>query len=149
MRKRGRGAVHNFNYWSHKNYLGLGPGAHSFLWEEGADQAARWSTAPDIKAYIAREGVDEKEERHEWEQLDLEALGEERIMLGLRTTVGVSLAELNGRYGYVLDHRQLEKVATYRKAGLMGPEQEWLRLTDAGVKVADSVTAGILAPVGS
>ena len=47
----GHEALHNSAYWSHENYLGLGPAAHSFFWKAGSDYASRWQHPPDIHAY--------------------------------------------------------------------------------------------------
>ena len=76
-------AVHNGAYWKHLPYVGLGPGAHSF-----SGTARSWNLS-DLKAYIAsplsaREG----------EELDEGQLDMERIMLGLRTSEGISEAYL-------------------------------------------------------
>jgi len=48
--KPGFEAVHNTNYWCHKNYLGFGPSAHSFWWEN--ETARRWKTAGSIMEYL-------------------------------------------------------------------------------------------------
>ena len=48
----GHEAVHNSAYWSHENYLGLGPSSHSFHWPPEQYYAVRWHHPPDIHAYI-------------------------------------------------------------------------------------------------
>ena len=77
-------AKHNSAYWAHVPYVGLGPGAHSFT-----GQNRRSWNRPDLEAYVncpdsVREG----------ETLDRGQLVMERIMLGLRTSEGISEAFL-------------------------------------------------------
>lgn len=77
-------ARHNWKYWTHAPYLGLGPAAHSFL------RGKRWWNVRSVRRYIhelnagappiaASETLSE-------EQLALEAMA-----LGMRTSRGVSL----------------------------------------------------------
>ena len=74
----GYAAVHNSAYWRHIHYVGLGPGAHSFVGSE-----RQWNL-PDLKAYIADPGS-----VREYETLDDEQLALEKIMLALRTSDGI------------------------------------------------------------
>jgi len=82
---------HNLIYWRGGDYLGVGPGAHGRLTDSGG---IRWATrAPDgIADYIAaaRQGADPPG----LEQLLPAAAALERLLMGLRTVEGVSLAEL-------------------------------------------------------
>ncbi|MDZ7749601.1 MAG: hypothetical protein U5K43_13030 [Halofilum sp. (in: g-proteobacteria)] len=73
---RAKRLSHNSNYWKHENYLGLGPGAHSFWWDEKAE---RWENEEDLRKYLRDEDQPEREE------LTLKQLAEERLMMGLST----------------------------------------------------------------
>ena len=78
-------AVHNSAYWRHVPYVGLGPGAHSFV----CGNLRMWNK-PDLKGYIADPcGIQEHEE------LDAEQLVLEKIMLALRTSDGIQDAYLH------------------------------------------------------
>ena len=73
-------AVHNSAYWRHVPYVGLGPGAHSFV----CGNLRMWNK-PDLKGYIADPcGIQEHE------VLDDEQLVLEKVMLALRTSEGIS-----------------------------------------------------------
>jgi oxygen-independent coproporphyrinogen-3 oxidase len=125
----GREAIHNSNYWEHKNYLGMGPGAHSFWW---GDNAQRWENEKDLRAYLRNEDQQLKEE------LSLQKLAEERLMMGLRTRAGVSQQKLEKKYAYTLNNRQLEyleKRAQEEKV-VIG---DYIKLTDKGIKIADAI----------
>jgi oxygen-independent coproporphyrinogen-3 oxidase len=125
----GREAVHNSRYWEHNNYLGLGPGAHSFWWDENA---VRWDNDRNLRSYLRHESS------HTKEKLSPQQLAEERIMMGFRTRKGVGVDELRQKYGYVLSSNQkdyLKEKEEEQKVIL----DDRIRLTDAGIKVADAI----------
>ena len=76
-------AQHNSAYWEHVPYIGLGPGAHSFL-----DGRRRWNKE-DLSAYIEAGRTDDFSALQAGEVLDKEQMTMEKIMLGLRTSKGV------------------------------------------------------------
>ena len=125
----GKEAIHNSNYWEHKNYLGLGPGAHSFWWD---DNAERWENEQDLRKYLRDEDHPEREE------LSLTQLAEERLMMGLRTRKGVEKRELSERYGYKLSSRQLDYLKNCEQEGKVKVD-ETITLTDEGIKIADAI----------
>ena len=92
---------HNQSYWRGVPYLGVGPGAHSFVpgdWTSGK----RWEAVRNPKQYTAvwkdpaGQGVPEMGDPGcEWvEELSAEQLALERLMVGLRTRDGVDLNEV-------------------------------------------------------
>ncbi len=162
----GHEAVHNSAYWSHENYLGLGPAAHSFYWKDNSDHAVRWQHPPDIHAYsrnvrsphyrtgtpVSIYGTRSHQalpQRHltpgamPFETLSLETLAEERLMTGLRTIRGVDPGVLQNRYRYTLQPSQHRRIEEYRKKGLMEPDNP-LRLTEDGFQLADAVTLRLI-----
>ena len=85
-------AVHNSAYWKHLPYIGLGPGAHSFipgLTEEGSERVVREWNNPDLQAYIDAASENCFASVRDFEELTAEQLVLEHIMLGLRTSEGV------------------------------------------------------------
>jgi oxygen-independent coproporphyrinogen-3 oxidase len=82
----GKGNVsrHNTRYWNHAPYLGLGPSAHSF------DGEKRWWNAGDLESYCNRTEAGEQPVEGS-EELSPEQLRTERLMLGLRTSLGVPI----------------------------------------------------------
>jgi oxygen-independent coproporphyrinogen-3 oxidase len=138
--KRGAEAVHNSNYWEHKNYLGLGPGAHSFLWNKSANTAYRWENEPDLKKYLQTTDFDTDQK----EELSLQNLAEERIMLGLRTVKGISLKELEVNYGYLFSEKQMDYISQKERTGKIQFESGSIRLTSSGFKIADALTLDLI-----
>ena len=86
----GRESRHNQAYWNGSAYLGLGPGAHSFL-----PPVRRWNTR-DWHGF--RDRVSRGELPLDGQELiDHDAEGLEQAWLGLRTQGGVPVARLNER----------------------------------------------------
>jgi len=137
----GHEAVHNRNYWLHKNYLGFGPAAHSFWWEESAKDAKRWHITESIREYLSCNGEDNVAE---CEILTNKELAEERIMLGLRTHGGVSIKELNKKYGYQLSDEQFSILEQLMQNGRAEVQDDIIRLTHEGRKIADTITVELL-----
>ena len=83
-------ARHNSAYWNHTPYIGLGPGAHSYI-----PNSRKWNN-PDLMAYIDAGKSGDFSAVTGGEDLTEEQLGLERLMLGLRTSKGLSIEFLEG-----------------------------------------------------
>ena len=89
-------ARHNSAYWHHVPYVGLGPGAHSYMsgpidTSEISDHHSKirqWNK-PDLHAYIEASRSGDFSLVRDGETLDSDQLTLERIMLGLRTSEGL------------------------------------------------------------
>ncbi len=136
--KPGSEAVHNSNYWTHKNYLGLGPGAHSFWWNKENDFAERWENPKDLKSYLSGTTDDADKEK-----LLLNDLAEERIMLSLRTKQGITLKELKERYNYSLSPKQIAYLNRKSEEGLIRFDNR-IALNSEGLKLADAITLDLI-----
>lgn len=84
--KPGFESKHNGNYWKGEWYLGVGPSAHSF---NGISR--RWNVANN-RGYL--KAIEAETDYSETEELSLENQFNERILIGLRTILGVNLNEL-------------------------------------------------------
>ncbi|MDA1028353.1 MAG: radical SAM family heme chaperone HemW [Bacteroidetes bacterium] len=140
--KKGHRAVHNHKYWSHANYIGVGPSAHSFWWR--GLPAKRWSNIRNLRRYealLAQHVIPTDEE----EKLSLDVLADEHVMLRLRTADGLSLKELEDRYGVDLFSSHISVLAELEAGGFIHPiRNQIVRLTDLGKTVCNSVTAKLL-----
>lgn len=134
--KPGMEAVHNSSYWSHENYLGLGPGAHSFWWDE---KPRRWQNVADINHYCSSEDV-----AGETEQLSMQELAEERIMMGLRTKKGITETELKSRYGYSLNEKQWGYLQKKQDEGRLTLKGSDFALTETGLVIADAIILDLI-----
>jgi oxygen-independent coproporphyrinogen-3 oxidase len=89
--KTGYECEHNLAYWHHKNYIGFGPSAHSFL------NGKRWWNFSGVKQYINK--MEEKGNAVCGEEvLSAKELLAEYVMLALRSD-GLNLDLLNKIYG--------------------------------------------------
>lgn len=121
-------SAHNLHVWRGGDYLGIGPGAHGRLTLGGLRTATVAHRG--IPAYL--EGVSQGIAWSEAQAMDLTEAAEERLMLGLRTHEGASLAglELLG-----LEAR----IETLVEDGLLLCRQGRLVATPRGRPVLDSV----------
>lgn len=78
---------HNLNYWENGEYLGLGCAAVSFL------QGERISNTSDLKGYLQSTALNSLPVAAV-DRLDKESRFRETVMLGLRRTAGIDLAEI-------------------------------------------------------
>jgi oxygen-independent coproporphyrinogen III oxidase len=124
----GRASRHNRAYWEHRPYVGIGPGAHSFL--------------PPVRSWNVRDWAEYRQRLDTGEavQQDREVLGEEALALetawlGLRSDGGLPLAGLS--------QAQRDRVGAWAAAGwAKAAENEGsggasVRLTAAGWLLLD------------
>jgi oxygen-independent coproporphyrinogen-3 oxidase len=83
-------SAHNLHVWRGGDYVGIGPGAHGRLTLHGS----RIATASHRRIADYVEGVAAGSPWSESQTLDPREAAEERLLLGLRTTEGVSLSLL-------------------------------------------------------
>jgi oxygen-independent coproporphyrinogen III oxidase len=123
---------HNMKYWRHIPYLGLGPGAHSFIDNE------RWWNSPAVKSYL--EDIETgKRPIENSEELTLEQLQLEALFLGLRMKAGIDLELYKTKYGIdlVADRKSIIDKLIINK--LLELDDVFLRPTLSGMAVADSL----------
>lgn len=130
----GSEAVHNSSYWEHENYLGFGPAAHSFWWD---DEAVRWENERNFRGYLRNEFDQERE------FLSNNQLAEERIMMGLRTRKGVGLKELSGKYNYELNERQKSYIRDRERESKLTFDER-IVLSDRGIRIADAIILDLI-----
>lgn len=126
-------AVHNSNYWLQKEYLGLGPSAHSY---DGFSR--QWNVKNNsqyIKAVGNNSGYFEKEE------LQLNDRYNEYILTRLRTIWGCDIKEMETLFGKALCGRFEEMIS--EKKGFIVEINGIYTLNDAGKLQADGIAADL------
>jgi oxygen-independent coproporphyrinogen-3 oxidase len=132
--------LHNSAYWSHADYLGFGPSAHSF-WRPGNGEApVRWANVPALSRYCEslRKGESPVVMR---EEVTREQLCNERIFLGLRSS-GVDLRRLGDEFGLPADRLALAGALVEDGAAVL--ERGTLRLTARGYMLCDEIAARMM-----
>lgn len=140
--KPGHRSTHNHRYWSHVNYLGFGPSAHSFWWR--GLPARRWANVRNLNKYQAflSEPIRPIEGQ---EGLSLDSLAREYIMLRLRTSDGLNLDILEERYGVDLLSDNIDELAFLESSEFIKPiRNQEIVLSDLGKTVCDLVTERLL-----
>ena len=127
--KKGYESRHNTKYWLLKDYLGLGPSAHSFI------NGKRYYFPNDINSFINGEpplfdcdGGDE----------------EEFIMLRLRLKRGLDLNELKSKYGESAFERILKKVSFLKEQDLIDFDNNIISLTEKGFLLSNTVISELI-----
>jgi putative oxygen-independent coproporphyrinogen III oxidase len=115
---------HNLKYWTRTPYLGLGPGAHSFL------AGRRWWNFSSVEKYCAALNAGEAPVAGE-ETLTPEQIRLETLALGFRTREGVSLASLREQPGADA------MIEALNQAGLVRVDRGRVIATNQGLVVAD------------
>ena len=128
-------AVHNSAYWRHVPYVGLGPGAHSFI--SGGQAVRKWNE-PDLSRYSDAMAAKDLSIVQGGECLDEEQIAIERIMLALRTSGGVSESYLSAN----CPSPELE--AALSSGNLVRTDGERIRIPEERFFVSDNIISSIL-----
>lgn len=125
---------HNLGYWQSKEYLGFGPGAHSYY------GGKRFRCAKDVYAFCLAEDfsslITVEETLDEAEKL------REYLMLSLRLCEGISLRELKERTRK--PDLFLDRCKNYIDTGFMESKNGRLYFTEKGFDVSNTILSEIL-----
>jgi oxygen-independent coproporphyrinogen-3 oxidase len=124
---------HNLKYWDCREYLGFGPGAHSFF------KGRRYYYPRSLRDFMTAPRT-----------LDDGAGGSlgEYVMLRLRLAQGLGEAALRERYGRGLDIFPADRLAPLVGAGLVRADRVSLKLTRKGMLVSNSVIGELIEALG-
>ncbi|MBI2257808.1 MAG: radical SAM family heme chaperone HemW [Flavobacteriia bacterium] len=124
---------HNSSYWMGKEYLGIGPSAHSFHFPY------RFWNIKNNRTYI--NSIKNRSIPEEAEKLSVSETFNENIMLGLRTKWGVDINEL--KKIKPLSFSFLETIDCYQKQKLLKIENEKIILTLEGWLLTDKISSDL------
>jgi len=126
---------HNSSYWQEKHYLGIGPSANSF---DGKTRS--WNIANNakyIKSITAGILPNENEILSKKDQLN------EIVMTGLRTKWGVSLSDIENKFGEKYKNDLLQNANKHLIRNMLKIEDEILFITEKGMFYADGITSDL------
>ena len=134
----GRRCRHNLTYWHNQPYLGIGPGATSYV------GLVRRRNFPNIERYV--QAIDAgNEPPGESETLRGRQLMAETLMLGLRLVEGVDRRVFGERFGQDPLEAFKQSTSRYIAQGALIASPTHLRLASEALFVADTILADILA----
>ncbi len=119
---------HNMKYWMLKDYLGIGPSAHSLIGDN------RFYYPSDINQFS-------------FDKILFESKGkspEEYIMLSLRTDTGFKFTKYNELFNLSVSPEFLEKARKFEKLGLTRVNDKSVTLTEKGYLVSNAVISELL-----
>lgn len=146
----GRSSRHNLAYWRNRSYLGVGPGAHSYL------DGHRFSVVGSPRRYI-RGILDDARDREDGRLIDalcdvghtglLEGFERvppslemsETMMMGLRLAEGVSGARFRQRFGVSIEEAFGAQIGELEELGLLSRDGDVLKLTPGGWLLGNEV----------
>lgn len=125
-------SVHNLRYWKKKNYLGLGPGASSFL------NNKRTTNVRPLKKYIdnLKKSKLEFDENYILEKNDILI---ENIMLNLRLLNGINHREFKKKFSINFNDVFSEIINYLEKYNLIDSDSNSTALTEKGKLLSDSI----------
>ena len=126
-------AVHNSAYWNHVPYVGLGPGAHSYL----SGRSRQWNE-PDLGSYIMAAQKGDFSLVRGSEDLDDEQISMEHIMLGLRTSAGLPEEYLHEH----CDHAAMQEALSC--GNLVSLSDGFVRIPESRFFISDSIISSLV-----
>ncbi|MFM8479268.1 MAG: radical SAM family heme chaperone HemW [Planctomycetaceae bacterium] len=130
---------HNLVYWRAEEYFAFGPGAARYI--NGRRSTNCRSVLKWMRAWAKFNPCSEPDDF-----TDPSDRAREAVMLGLRLREGFSLDEFERRFGISLDELAGPTLPRSLTQGLTEIVANHLRLTDAGLLIADSVISDFLLP---
>lgn len=129
-------SLHNTGYWTGRQYLGLGPSAHSFD-GKNTRRANPWK----LKEYLNHDF--RTNTFYTEEKLTRQECIEESIMLGLRMDSGINIIDFNERFGSDEYKILLKKAAPMIDKGFLILTPSALKLTGKGVMISDNIISSL------
>lgn len=128
---------HNLIYWRYGDYLGIGPGAHGRLTNNGDRFATECFSNPKRWLDAAVSGATEKPR----EQLAKSDQASEFLMMGLRLKEGVGLKRYEALAGSPLSAK---KIIRMQDIGMISISGDRLTVTNQGFMVLNAILAELL-----
>jgi oxygen-independent coproporphyrinogen-3 oxidase len=127
-------SVHNRCYWEGREYVGMGPAAHSFV------DGTRFSNPPSLQWYLSREW-EGSEDGRVYDTRDRSAVEIEQMMLALRTARGMPLEWARCRDDVIRDIIT-EGLARIESGRLMLTDRGYLVMNDVLLRLRAAAVAG-------
>lgn len=133
--KPGYFSRNNTAYWLGRPYLGIGPSAHSYDGE-----SRKWNVSNNT-LYI--KSLQKNEIPMQEEKLSLADKYNEYVMTRLRTMWGISLKEVEEKFGLRFKSYLFDQAKEHIKEGLLKLEEEKLHVTEKGKFLSDGIAADL------
>ena len=135
--KEGKDCYHNKVYWKLGEYIGLGSASSSYY------EGKRIKHIEDVAKYIEKVNNNESVIQEIIENSEKDNM-EEFMFMGLRLMEGIEIEEFNRRFSNNLLNVYREVVQNNIKKGLLINEEGYIRLTEKGVELSNSVMSDFI-----
>ena len=125
-------SAHNLVYWQMGEYIGLGAAAYSYL------DGERYGNPRSLSAYL--DGV----RKNDVDVVDAECEESEYIMMRLRISDGIDLAEYLNKFGKNFITGREELLSAYEGAGYLTVDDERVALTERGFYISNTLICDLL-----
>lgn len=126
----GKFSRHNTNYWRNQEYYGFGLAAHGYV------DGVRYSNPENLDIYLENPLA-----RASSQILSAQEKLEEEIFLGLRLSEGISVNNINRKFGIDFERKYKEVLSKYMLTEYMQKNNGFYRLSDAGILVSNIILA--------
>lgn len=127
---------HNSAYWKQKNYIGVGPSAHSY------NSTSRQWNVSSVEKYI--KAIEHQEKYFEKEKLTLNQQYNEYLMVSLRTAEGLDLNKLEEKFGTELKDECLKSLKIFMNNKMVTQDNEKLCLTTKGIQISNLIISELM-----
>lgn len=140
--KPGYACKHNLGYWQQIPYLGLGASASSMLVLNDGCAYTRQTNPASLSDYMLMPS-------NQWQMRECENVSRsdacfETMMLGLRTTQGVSVERFAAMHGLALESLYGERLRSLASRGLVSFSEGHWRLTRRGMDVQNAILVELM-----
>lgn len=134
--QRGYESKHNLKYWMGQEYISFGAAAHSYVGDR------RYGYISDVSVYI-KNVMSGDSVVDQYEDISGIEKASEYVMLGLRTTRGISAEEYREVSSYNFQ-RGLELLEMYKEQGWAVEQNGWWRFTPEGFLLSNVLIGQLL-----
>lgn len=135
--KQGFESLHNINYWTGGNYLGIGVGAHAHM-----DGRRSWNVSKLMEYLKCLDGDGSPQEG--FEDLSKDEQFIESILFGLRMNRGIVISEYEKCYGCKLSEGRAKVVEQLVQENFLQYNDGFLQTTRQGQLVLDTISAQLI-----
>ncbi len=132
--KPGYECRHNITYWTLRDYIGIGCGAHSYV------GGTRFENSANLDEYLKMDFEKSRKLHRNSKNEDMQ----EFIFLGLRMLDGFDLTAFTERFGKSFRELYRKEIADLKDAGLMEISGKRARLTEKGLYLGNEVFKAFL-----
>jgi len=125
----GRECRHNLTYWTMRDYIGVGAGAHSFI------NNVRIANTAYLEKYLSKDFSAIKTEHANTKKESMQ----EMIFLGLRLMEGFHLNDFTRRFGISMREIYRKELAELSDDGMLEIDGKYVKLTEKGKFLANEV----------